>query len=103
ALLSLLSLALCASPAPAAQDEGDDGFATPLAETTVGMEATLVFEHERADLELEPPEARASLLARIARKQPTESGATRYELRFLAVRPGDYDLAEHFLILEGRP
>jgi hypothetical protein len=62
--------------------------------TTVGIEGSYPLRHRGEPLEARPVTGDSPILLRIASRRPEEGGATMYELRFIAIQPGIYDLRD---------
>jgi len=80
------------------------GAVTPALSTgfpTVGMEGRLEVTLEGPPLEARPVSERSRLILRIAATQP-HGTATRYDLRYMGLEPGAYDLREYLLQPDGR-
>lgn len=73
-----------------------------VAETTVGMEGRYVLAHAGAGLRARAVDDRAPLALRIASAgREGAAGPTLYDLRFVAVRSGEHDLAEYLELING--
>ena len=94
----LVSLSL-ATAVTFSQDRPAEG--ETLAETTIGIEGTVTFKHAGPTLRERRTDEGSPILMRIADRRPELDGGTTYELRFIAIKPGVYDLRD-LLELEGR-
>ena len=66
----------------------------PLAETTIGIEGTVTFTYDGPTLVEKRSDELSAILVRIADRRSELGGETTYELRFIAIRPGIYDLRD---------
>lgn len=68
------------------------GLQEPRATTTIGIEGRVVVEHAGPPLRATEVRESARLVLMVGALPAAADGTPRYELRFLARRPGDYDL-----------
>jgi len=83
ALLAVGPAAEAASPAP-----------------TVGMEGKVDVVIPGALLEAKPVDDKAPMIVRVASATPVENG-TRYDLRYIGLEPGKYDLKQYLFRIDG--
>jgi hypothetical protein len=68
---------------------------------TVGMEGRTEVVLRGPLLEANPVQDKAPLILRIAATQPTDSGAVRYDLRYIGLVPGKHDLKRYLVRADG--
>lgn len=91
-LVAVLLLSVAAGGVHAAAQQRDE--TTPLATTTVGIEGVVMMEHTGRPILGRPAEERSPLFLRVIEPRDGQDGAPVYEIRFMAVRPGLYDLRD---------
>lgn len=67
---------------------------------TVGMEGKLEVVIPDVPIEAKPVNEKAPMVVRIASATPVENG-TRYDLRYIGLEPGSYDLRQYLLRVDG--
>jgi hypothetical protein len=93
AVSHLVLLLIASSPARAAN---------PTTAPTVGMEGRAEVTLPGTALDAKPVDEKSPLVLRIASTQPAAGGA-KYDLRYIGLVPGNYDLRKYLLRSDGSP
>jgi hypothetical protein len=71
-------------------------------ETNIGMEGTYYLRYSGPSLAARPVDEQAAVVLRIA-DAVNDNGSTIYELRYVGTRPGQYDLRDSLVRIDGQP